>query len=112
MFGDTATVVAAGGDRQFKVKGQLHNKAEGDEDDKLNLRLRICQPLGAFSLSSVICVGDTPVMQSDLALSCSVLLLLKICRPRSGMMRPLCDHLTLQECTQYSCIYDMVASLN
>lgn len=47
MFGDTATVVAAGtGDRQFKVKGQLHNKADGDDDDKLNLRLRICQPLG------------------------------------------------------------------
>ena len=46
LFGDTATVVAAGGDRQFKVKGQLHAKAEGDEDDKLNLRLRICQPLG------------------------------------------------------------------
>jgi len=61
MFGDTATVVAAGGDRQFKVKGQLHNKADGDEDDKLNLRLRICQPLGAFLLSSVICVGHTPV---------------------------------------------------
>lgn len=62
MFGDTATVVAAGGDRQFKVKGQLHNKADGDEDDKLNLRLRICQPLGAFLLSSVICVGHTPGM--------------------------------------------------
>lgn len=46
LFGDTATVVAAGGDRQFKVKGQLHAKSEGDEDDKLNLRLRICQPLG------------------------------------------------------------------
>ena len=50
-FGDTATVVAAGGDRQFKVKGQLHNKADGDEDDKLNLRLRICQPLGEFFCS-------------------------------------------------------------
>ena len=49
LFGDTATVVAAaGGDRQFKVKGQLHAKAEGDEDDKLNLRLRICQPLGTL----------------------------------------------------------------
>ena len=46
LFGDNATVVAAGGDRQFKVKGQLHAKADGDEDDKLNLRLRICQPLG------------------------------------------------------------------
>ena len=46
LFGDTATVVAAGGDRQFKVKGQLHSKSDGDEDDKLNLRLRICQPLG------------------------------------------------------------------
>lgn len=46
LFGDTATVVAAGGDRQFKVKGQLHAKADGDEEDKLNLRLRICQPLG------------------------------------------------------------------
>lgn len=46
LFGDTATVVAAGGDRQFKVKGQLHAKLDGDEDDKLNLRLRICQPLG------------------------------------------------------------------
>lgn len=46
LFGDTATVFAAGGDRQFKVKGQLHSRLEGDEDDKLNLRLRICQPLG------------------------------------------------------------------
>ena len=45
-FGDTATVVTAGGNRQFKVKGQLSNKAEGDDDEKLNLRLRICQPLG------------------------------------------------------------------
>lgn len=45
-FGDTATVVTAGGNRQFKVKGQLSNKADGDDDEKLNLRLRICQPLG------------------------------------------------------------------
>ena len=49
LFGDTATVIAGGGDRQFKVKGQLHAKLEGDEDDKLNLRLRICQPLGEHS---------------------------------------------------------------
>lgn len=61
MFGDTATVVAAGGDRQFKVKGQLHNRGDGDEDDKLNLRLRICQPLGAL-LSSVVCIGHILVL--------------------------------------------------
>ncbi len=72
MFGDTATVVAAGGDRQFKVKGQLHNRADGDEDDKLNLRLRICQPLGAFLLSSAISLGHTPCHAlSDLAMSCN-----------------------------------------
>lgn len=55
-FGDTATVVTAGGNRQFKVKGQLSNKSNGDDDDKLNLRLRICQPLGELLLSPGVCV--------------------------------------------------------
>ena len=52
VFGDKATVVVAEGDRLFKVKGQLHSRADGDEDDKLNLRLRICQPLGEPALLS------------------------------------------------------------
>lgn len=54
-FGDTATVVTAGGNRQFKVKGQLSNKADGDDDEKLNLRLRICQPLGESYAELFIC---------------------------------------------------------
>lgn len=59
-FGDTATVVTAGGNRQFKVKGQLSNKAEGDDDEKLNLRLRICQPLGKlYSLHSRLASDET-----------------------------------------------------
>lgn len=76
MFGDTATVVAAGGDRQFKVKGQLHNRGDGDEDDKLNLRLRICQPLGPartvefdFDMGADTAMSVASEMVEDLSLS-------------------------------------------
>ena len=79
LFGDTATVVAAGGDRQFKVKGQLHAKAEGDEDDKLNLRLRICQPLGmqqhleyCLRLPTSLSTGD--MLRDSHVLECIALL--------------------------------------
>lgn len=75
MFGDTATVVAAGGDRQFKVKGQLHNRADGDEDDKLNLRLRICQPLGTPQFGC----STWAISLSDAALSCCSLHLFCTC---------------------------------
>lgn len=75
MFGDTATVVAAGGDRQFKVKGQLHNRADGDEDDKLNLRLRICQPLGTPQFGC----STWALSSSDTALSCCSLHLYCTC---------------------------------
>ncbi|KAL3146318.1 hypothetical protein ABBQ32_003012 [Trebouxia sp. C0010 RCD-2024] len=76
LFGDTATVVAAGGDRQFKVKGQLHAKSEGDGDDKLNLRLRICQPLGPartvefdFDMGADTAMSVASEMVEDLSLS-------------------------------------------
>lgn len=104
MFGDTATIVAAGGDRQFKVKGQLHNRADGDEDDKLNLRLRICQPLGAVLLSSAFSVGHTPVMRC-LIWHCHAKFFCCSSLWRSGMVRPDIDYVTLQGCTQYSCIF-------
>ncbi|KAL0048928.1 hypothetical protein WJX82_002575 [Trebouxia sp. C0006] len=71
-----ATVIAAGGDRQFKVKGQLHNRADGDEDDKLNLRLRICQPLGPartvefdFDMGADTAMSVASEMVEDLSLS-------------------------------------------